>query len=253
MSNTFSESSLLVNDQSKGKPPSKLPTPEKSSAEFGYLLVKIVEELKRDEDNNLENMKTILSTLTVKGNTQKRMFSDEQLEALEACNNIRILLARKLRHYYRWDDFSFLEIILSNLDSDKCSKWLEMYAKKLDSKMKLQDIQEYCNKEKQEMPEGFEKMVAIVTNKNFCTITLEEYEELKQFIAQQCGVESYTMLPSFKVSLSSLILEWCIPCNVVDLMKKMAKENLDVLLAESVVYLKLSSTVIFDKRDIVSI
>ena len=237
------------NDQSKVKSPSTLTTPDKSSAEFGYLLTKIVEELKHNEASNLENIKTILSTLTVKGNSEELIFSDEQLEALEACNNIRILLVRKLRHYYRWDDFSFLEVILSNLDSDKCSKWLEVYGEKRDSKIKLQDIYEYCMTEQHELPEGFDKMVAIVTNKSFFTITLEEYDQLKQFIAQHCGVEPYVMLPSFKASLSSLILEWYIPCSAVVLMKKIAISNLDVLIAEGVVYLKLSSTVIFDERN----
>jgi len=239
----------ITNNQLKGKPSSTLSTPDKSSFEFGFLLAKIVEELKRNEANNLDNIKTILSTLTVKGNSEELIFSDEQLEAFEACKNIRILLVRKLRHYYRWDDFSFLENILSNLESDKCSKWLEVYGEKLDSKMKLQDIYEYCMTEQHELPEGFDKMVAIVTNKNFFTITLEEYEQLKHFISQHCGVEPYVMLPSFKASTSSLLLEWYIPCSAVVLMKKNAIANLDILIAEGVIYLKLSATVIFDKRN----
>jgi len=242
----FSE---LTDNQLKGKPSSTVSTPDKNSAEFGFLLTKIVEELKRNEASNLDNIKIVLSTLTVKGNSEERIFSDEQLEAFEACKNIRILLVSKLRHCYRWDDFSFLETILSNLESDKCSKWLEAYGEKLDSKMKLQDIYEYCMTEQHELPEGFDKMVAIVANKNFFTITLEEYEQLKHFISQHCGIGPYVMLPSFKASISSLLLEWYIPCSAVLLMKKMAIANLDILIAEGVIYLKLSATVIFDKRN----
>ena len=231
----------------KAKP---LNTPEEASAEFGALLASIIVELKKNEGRNLEQLKTMLSTLTLKDDSKTLMFSDKELEAIENCSSIRVLLVQKLRHHYRWDDFSLLRVLLSNLQSEnKCSEWLEMYEERLDCKMKLEYISEQCKIENRVFPDGYEKMVAIISNRNYYTITLEEYDELKHFVAKHCDIESYTMIPFLKASTSSLVLEWLISSTATLHAVKVASKNSELFFKEGFVYLRISANVIFDGRE----
>ena len=224
--------------------------PEEASIEFGILLVKLTKEMAKNEADNLEAIKLMCSCLTVKKAPSALLFSEEQQEAINACNNIRTMFTTKLRHCWRWDDFSFLKKIVQSLDSaEHCEQLLDQYESKVHIQMKLQNIYEHCQREKQNFPEGFHKMVAIVQGKIFYRITLEEYKELKDFISQHCEVEPYVISPFIKAGKSSLLLEWLVPLTAVPHMIEMATMNANVFIAQNFVYLKISSTVIFDKRN----
>jgi len=224
-------------------------TAEQASVEFGVLLNEILKELKTNENNNLELLKTVSSTLTVQKKEGARMFSDSEVEGIYACNSVTILLMIKLRHCYRWDDHSMLTVLMSSLNAQKCLKLLHLFEVKLYSKMKLQQIHEHCLQQKTEFPNGYHNMVAIVNDKIFSSITKEEYDELKQFISQQCGVEPYVMSPFSKASpFSSIVIEWLITFNAVSHMIETAKNNVNKFNKENFLYLKISSTVIFDHR-----
>ena len=228
-------------------------TPEEASAEFGFLLGNIIKELSKNETENLELIKDMCSCLTVKGDPSTLLFNEDQQEAINACGNIRTLFRKKLRYCWRWDDFSFLTNIVQSLDSsDHCLHLIHQYEKKIYSKMKLRDIHEYCIQQSKDLPEGYHKMVAIIKNKSFLRITLEEYRKLKEFISQHCKVESYTISHFTEAWFGSLLLEWFVPSTAVSHMIKMATINANVFITQSFVYLKISSTVIFDKRDNVS-
>ena len=227
-------------------------TAEQASVEFGILLNEILKDLEANEGDNLKLLKTMSSTLTVRKKEGARMFSDSEVEGIQSCNNINTLLVVKLRHCYRWDDHSMLNVLMSSLNAKYCLRLLHLFETKLYSKMKLQQIHERCSQEKSEFPEGYHKMISIV-DKIFSSITKEDYDELKQFISQHCGVEPYVMSPFSKASpFSSIVIEWFIPVNAVSYMIKTAKINIDKFNKEIFLYLKISSTVIFDHRDNVS-
>ena len=227
--------------------------PRQASTEFGILLANITKELAKNEAENLESIKIICSCLTVNKDPSGLLFNEEQQEEINACGNIRTLFTTKLRCCWRWDDFSFLKQILQSVDSDgHCEHLLDQYEEKLSIKMKLQDIYEYCQQQKETLPEGYHKMVAIVQNKIFSRITLEEYRTLKEFTSQHCKVKSYVLSPFIKAGISSLLLEWLVPLTAVPHMIEMATMNVNVFSAHNFVYLKISSTVIFDKRNNVS-
>ena len=193
------------------------------------------------------------SYLTVKGDPSTLLFNENQQEAIIACDNIRTLFRKNLRHCWRWDDFAILTIIVRSLDStDHCVQLINQYKMKICSEIKLKDIHEYCKRESKNLPEGYHKMVAIVKNKNFFRITLEEYRELKEFILQHCKIEPYVISPFTEAWLGSLLLEWFVPMTAVPHMIKMATVNASVFIAQNFMFLKISSTVIFDKRDNVS-
>ena len=126
-----------------------------------------------------------------------------------ACADIRLLFLIELRNFWRWDNFSVLSVIVSSLNSKKCETLLDQYKGKIDAKIKLREIYQQCEKEK-DFLKGLHKMVAI-TSRLFYDITKKEYSELKSFISQHCGVEAHAISPFIKVSSSSLILEWYIP------------------------------------------
>ena len=230
----------------------KFTTPERASMEFGILLAEIVKVLEEDEPTNLLLLQSISSTLTIQNNSEVHIFNHKQLEEIQACNRIRTLLTINLRCCYRWDDFKMLIWLMSSLNSEKCVNLLKSFETKVDSKMKLKQIDEYCKKKKLCFSEEYHKMSAIVNNKNFDKISNEEYLELKYFISEQCGVEDYVISPLCNASPSSLILEWYIPLTAVTHMIDIAFKNRNMFMKKSIVYVKISSVVVLDCRDSVS-
>ena len=227
-------------------------TAEQASVEFGVLLDEILEELMKNENKNLKLLKRTSSTLTLKDKPGIKIFSDSELETIYACNDIETLLIIKLRHCYRWDDHSMLNVLMSKLNAEECLRLLRLFETKVCGKMKLQQLHEHSLQGSVNIPEGYHKMIAIV-NKIFSDITKEEYDELKQFISQHCGVEPYVVSPFFKVSpFNSMVIEWFIPVNAVSYMIETAKNNVHMFTKEIFLYLKISSTVIFDHRNNVS-
>ena len=228
-------------------------TPEQASSEFGILLSNIIKELSKNEPENLELIKDVCSYLTVKGDPNALLFNGDQQEAINACGNIRTLFRNNLRHCWRWDDFSILTKIVQSLDStDHCMQLIHQYEKKIYSEMKLKDIYEYCKQESKDLPEGYHKMVAIVKNKSFFRITLAEYKQLKEFISQHCKVEPYVISPFTEAWPGSLSLEWFVLSTAVPHMIEMATVNANVFITQNFMFMKVSSKVIFDKRDNVS-
>jgi len=226
-----------------------LASPDEASVEFGVVVSELLTELEKNKSENLKKLKTISCSLTLKRNPTMKVFADREIEAIQACDSIDVLLNVKLRHCYRWDDYSMLRILMSSLIAKKSLKLLEKFENKLDSKMKLQQIAEHCSNTKASLPSGYQKMVAIV-KKDFYSISKKEYDKLKQFTSQHCGVEPHVICPFSKASpFDSFAIEWFISASVVSYAITKAKRNVQNFSAKMFVYLKISSTVIFDHRD----
>ena len=227
-------------------------TPHEASVEFGILLVEIVEELEKNNTGNLRKLKAVSSTLTIQNTSKDHVFTDGQLELIQACNSIYTLLVYKLRHCYKWYNFSMLTILMSSIKSEKCLSLLRNFEVKVNSKMKLQQIYDHCKQKSFEFSAEYHKIVAIVDDKIFSEITIKEYEILKHFVSEQCGVEDYVISPVTKIAVSSLILEWYIPVTAVAHMIKIALSNKVNFIKNCFLYLKISSTLILECRDTVS-
>jgi len=234
-------------------PTTLITTPHQASGEFGILLANIIKELKKNESENLEIIKSVCSFLTIKDDPGVLLFNEEQQEAIDACDNIRTLFTKNLRGCWRWDDFTLLKTLVQSLEcSEHCEMMLNQFEEKLDNQMKLQQIYEHCMQEKRDIPDGYNKMVAIVRGKIFSRITKEEYGTLKQFISTHLGVEPYVIPPFYKAAHSSLVLEYFVPIAANSHMIDTATKNMDEFIRESFVYLRISLTVIFDLRQNVS-
>ena len=227
-------------------------TPDEASIEFGFLLNEIIEELEKNETSNLRKLKIISSTLTIQKNSKVRLFNDRQMEEIRACNSIDTILTDKLRHCYRWDDCSMLYMLMRSVNSQSCLSLLKNFQIKVNSKMKLQLIYEHCKRKGFEFSEEYHKIVAIVDDKIFSDFTFEEYCVLKHFVSEQCGVEDYVISSFVKASSSSLVLEWYIPVTAVDHMIEIASSNRRNFAENRFLYLKISSSVILDHRNMVS-
>ena len=210
-----------------------------------------MEQLQQNEAENLDFIQGMCSHLTIEvdeENSDVLLFNDDQLDAICKCGTVRTLFRTKLRHCWRWDDFSLLKAIVKAIGSLACESLLEQYEQKLDSRMKLQEIFDFCVQEAHSLPEGYEEMVAIISNKLFYQITKEDYDKIKQFTSEHCRVKPYVLLPFKRVSLSSLRIVWSIPSTAVSYMIYMAIINVNNFTNKSFVYLKISSTVIIDQR-----
>ena len=216
--------------------------------EFSILISSIIKELNKNEDENLETLKDICAYLTFKDDPDALLFSEEQQQAITSCKHINLLFRHHLRGCWRWDDFSLLKKIIQSLKSEKCEELLSQYELKLDCTMKLQVIYEHCQKENRIIPNGYHKLVAVVEDKIFSLITKEEYDELKEFIAKNCGVNDFALPPLYKAAESSLQLEWFISSTVVSHMVETATRNSSTFIINSFVYLRISTKVIFDER-----
>ena len=228
-------------------------TPHEASVEFGILLDEIVEELEKNEGSNLRRLKTVSSTLTIQKTSKDLLFTDGQLEEIKACDSINTLLVYKLRHCYRWYDFSMLTILMSSIKSKKCLSLLKKFEVKVNSRMILKQIYEHCQQKSVEFPAKYHKIAAIIDDKIFSEITQKECDMLKCFISEQCGVGYHVISPVTRITpVSSLILEWYIPVTAVAHMIKIASSNKVNFIKNCFLYLKISSTLILECRDTVS-
>ena len=223
--------------------------PNKAISEFVSIVSRIEEILmKSNEVENLKAIKSICGYLPISNNSNKLMFTAEQLEEIDACSKISGEIFRKLRFHLRWDDHLVLTAIIERLDSEECEELLGKFESKIDCQMKLEQIFEECKKHNEEIPKGFNKMVAII-NKKYSQITKEEYDQLKCFITEHCGVESYVLSPFLNMSSSSLLLEWLVPSTAITHMVETATYNKYIFIKESFVFLKIATTVVLDTKN----
>ena len=200
-----------------------------------------------NEVANLKAIKSICGYLPISNNSDTLMFTAEQLEEIDACSKIGEIF-RKLRFHLRWDDHLILTAIIERLDSEECEELLGKFESKIDCQMKLEQIFEKCKKHKEEIPKGFNKMVAIV-NKKYSQITKGEYNKLKCFITKHCGVESYVLSPFLNMSSSSLLLEWLVPSTAITHMVETATNNKHMFIKESFLFLQIATTVVLDIKN----
>ena len=152
--------------------------PNNTISEFVSIVSRIEKILMTsNEVENLNAIKSICGYLPISNSSPgKLMFTAEQLEEIDACSKIREIF-RKIRFHLRWDDHLILTAIIERLGSEECKELLEMFESKIYCQIKLEQMFEEYKKQKQEIPKGFDKMVAII-KKKYSQITKEEYDQL---------------------------------------------------------------------------
>jgi len=222
-------------------------SPRKAVSEFVNVIHCIEKILMNsNEQENLNAIKSICRFLPISENSDKLMFTTEQLKDINGCSKIKEIFGQ-IRFYLRWDDHLILTAIIDTLESEECEELLGKFESKIDCQMKLQEIFEECKEQKQEIPKGFDEMVAIV-KKKYSKIKKEEYDRLKCFIAQHCGVNLYVMSPFWNMSSSSLLLEWIVPSTAITHMVENATRNKQIFIEESFVFLEIGKIVVLNNK-----
>ena len=90
---------------------------------------------------NLNAIKSVCGYLPFAVDSDKPMFTMEQLKEIDACSNVRDVF-RQLRLHLRWDDHLILTAILDRLGHKECEELLHKFESKIYCQMKLQEIYE---------------------------------------------------------------------------------------------------------------
>ena len=224
--------------------------PGQARTEFATVVSHIEKILQVNEKQYLDAIKSICAYLPISSSSED-LFTADQLKKIDACGSIREIF-RQLRFHLRWDDHLILTAILDRLESEECEELLGKYESKIDYQMKLEQIYKEFTEQQEEVPTGFSKMVAIV-KKKFSRITKEEYDQLKSFIAEHCGVEPYVLSPFVKMSSSSVLLEWMIPPTAVSHMVEMASKNKSLFIKTSLIFIQIDDITVLDIREDVAV
>ena len=193
------------------------------------------------DGDELQLCKEFCSNLTT-GNPDVMLFSDEQLDKMDKCTTFKQLF-RILRWHWSWDNYFILKHIITICDSEEAEVELDKFEKLKVSHLGMNLI----SKESlpAEMLKNYAKLCFTI-KKNYKSLTLQDFGELKEFIFKHLGVEEYIALPLTEFWFDSLHLAWYIPMQAVSHIIKMIHLNKRVLIKNSIVLIKIGDKSVLD-------
>ena len=202
---------------------------------------KILEKCK----DKLEACKELCSNLTISGNSDVLLFSDEQLAEINQCTSFQQLFTI-LRKHWNWEEYSILKGIIAESDSEEAKEELHKFEKFMGSYrgMKLIFDKHSFNISPKEYAD-YAKLYLII-EQSYKDLTLQDFMELRTFIFQHLDIKEYTALPFIKFLFRSLHLEWYIPVQAVSHLIKMIHENKKDFIQKSIVLIKVGEKSILD-------
>ena len=205
---------------------------------------KILENCK----DKLEACKELCSNLTISGNSDVLLFSDEQLAEINQCTSFQQLFTI-LRKHWNWEEYSILKGIIAESGSKEAKEELHKFEKFMGSyhSMKLISDKHLSNIS----PEDYAKLYLII-EQPYKDLTPEDFKELRTFIFQHLDIKEYTALPFGKFIFRSLHLEWYVPVQAVSHIVKMIRKNKKVLIEKSIVLIKVGDKNILDVKSKIS-
>lgn len=211
------------------------------SAQFSSL-VRTVESVLDKSYKNLETCKRFCLDLTISDNSDVLLFNNNQLKKIKECTSFRELF-ELLRQHWNWKEYCILEHIISQSESKEAKDELEKYKKAMSSYCGLQLIAD--NFSPNELPIEYVKM-AIIVEKPYKELTLEQFVELRDFIFKQMDVRPYIAHPFIKFLYSSLHMEWYILQQAVPHMIKMSCKNIKRFKKYSIVHIQIGEETVLD-------
>ena len=206
----------------------------------------ILEENCKDK---LEACKELCSNLTISGHSDILLFDDDQITKINQCVSFQQLFT-VLRKNWNWEEYSILKGIIAKSGSKEAKDELDKFQRLMGSYWGMKLISEKCSPK--ELPENYFKL-CITVEQTYNYLTLQDYDELRNFIFQHLDVKSYIALPFIKFLFSSLHLEWYVPMQAVSHIIKMVHQNKKVLIQNSIVMIKIRDKTILDaQRELLS-
>ena len=192
--------------------------------------------------DKLEQCKQLCSNLTISNNFDELLFSDEQLQKINACSTFSELFAI-LRKHWSYYDYSILTHIITITDLNEAKNELQVFKTRMASYEGMKILSENIP------PEAISLeyiRLSIIIDKPYRELTLEDFVKLHDFIFKYLDIKHYTALPHIKFLFSSLHLEWYVLKKAASHMIKMAKQNEEIFMNNSVVFIQIDQSVVLD-------
>ena len=219
-------------------------TPDPLSVQFSRFVATIEALLEKCHDK-LEQSKLFCSNLTISGNpNDELLFSDEQLQKINACTTFNELFII-LRKHWSWKDYSILTHIISITGLEEAQDEVELFETTMASYQGMKIICERFSPET--IPLDYIKL-KILINKPYRDLTVEKYTELHDFVFRNLDIRRYIAWPFIQYLLGSLHLEWYVLKIAAPHMIKMAQQQEEIFTSNSVVFIQVDQYVVFDYR-----
>ena len=220
---------------------STVKTADPLSVQFSTF-VTTIEQLIKNCNEKLEQSKLFCSNLTISDNSDELLFNDEQIQNINACTTFNELFAI-LRKHWSWKDYSILTHIINITDLQMAKEELQLFKTRMGSYEGMKLLSENI------APEAISHeyiMLTVIIDKPYRELTLENFTKVRNFIFKYLDIKHYTTLPHIKFLFSSLQLEWYVLKKATSHMIKMAKQNEEVFIKNSVVFIQVDQSVVLD-------
>ena len=217
-------------------------TADPLSVQFSTFVATIATLLNTFCSDKLEQSKQLCSNLTISDNLDKLLFSDTQLQEINACSTFSELFAI-LRNHWSYSNYSILRQIIVTTNLKEAKDELQLFKTRMASYEGMKILSE--NSPPEAIFREYVKLQIIIES-SYQELTLEDFTRLHDFVFKHLDIKYYTALPHIKFLFGSLHLEWYVLKKAAAHMIKMAKQNEEVFTSNSVVFIQVDQSVIFD-------
>lgn len=210
--------------------------------EFCYFMIKVQIILSNcASETDFNHCKDYCSYLTISVANFGELFGPKEAEEIKNSLNFQQLF-RTVKNYVNWDDYSILTYFIGICNSEEAEKEVEMFERKLAVYRGLEFI---ANTPEMNPPSDYKRFL-VIFNKNYRTLTVEEYEEIKKGIFHILDTHPRVTSNHIRVHLASIHLEWHVTIQAVDHLSQMVCLRTEELKKYSVVHVEIGSTVLLD-------
>ena len=204
--------------------------------------VATIEALLETCHDKLEQSKRSCLNFTISDNSDELLFSDEQMQKINACTTFSELFTI-LRKHWSWKEYSILTSIISIVGLKEAKDEVEIFQKRMASYQGMKLISEDIPREA--ISHEYIRL-SIIIDKPYREFSLENFTELQKFIFSNLDVKAYIARPFIKFLFDSLHLEWYVLKKAASHMIKMAKQNEETFTSNAVVFIQIDQLVVLD-------
>lgn len=193
-----------------------------------------------NKDVNLEACKELCFYWEASDNANIPLFNTEKKSKINNCKDFKELFEIISEHIC-WDEHSILTQIIDECNSDEAKKEFTKYQRKGAISKSLEII----SSNESYPPPGFEKFCVII-DKPYRQLTVEKYEETKEFIFKNLDTKLYCTNAYIRVLFDSLHLEWYVTTQAIPHMIKIALKRKNFFKENYFIFMKIGNEVIID-------
>ena len=211
-------------------------------AEFSHLILRIRCILSQAPNwkKNLEACKELCCYLKASGSAKVSLFSQEKLTEINKCRDFKRYFEIVIQHL-SWNEYYILSQIIDECGSVEAEQEFDQYKRKVALSKGLEII----SSTKSNPPPGFEKFCVII-DKPYKQLTVEKYEEIKQFIFDNLEIHRYVTTGYIRVLFDSLHLEWHVTVQATPHMITTAHKCRALFMRNSYIFMQIGKDLIIN-------